>query len=218
MLKINNISKRYKNKKILNSINLEINDGEIIGLIGQNGSGKSTLMKVISLLTPFNAGNIYLNNIDIKKDKENLFNNLGVFIERPYLYEEISGYQNLKIISRLYKFEIDLDSVCQIFECTSFIHEKVKDYSLGMKQKIGIMIAFINNPSLVLLDEPFNSLDKTSENKLIDFINEYKNKGNSLIIASHSIEKIENICDRILTLKDGNLNEFTKENLGDKND
>lgn len=218
MLKINNISKRYKNKKILNSINLEINDGEIIGLIGQNGSGKSTLMKVISLLTPFNDGNIYLNNIDIKKDKKNLFNNLGVFIERPYLYEEISGYQNLKIISRLYKFEIDLDSVCQIFECTSFIHEKVKDYSLGMKQKIGIMIAFINNPSLVLLDEPFNSLDKTSENKLIDFINEYKNKGNSLIIASHSIEKIENICDRILTLKDGNLNEITKENLGDKND
>lgn len=218
MLRINNLIKRYKNREIFNSINLEINKGEVIGLIGQNGSGKSTLMKIISLLTPFNGGTIYFNNINIKKDKKNLFNNLGVFIERPYLYEEISGYQNLKIISRLYKFDIDLDSVCEIFECTSFIHEKVKDYSLGMRQKIGIMIAFINSPSFVLLDEPFNSLDKNSETKLINFINEYKNKGNSLIIASHSIEKIESICDRILILKDGKLNEITKENLGDKND
>lgn len=218
MLKINNLIKKYKNRKILDSINFEVSRGEIVGLIGANGSGKSTLMKVISLLTPFNEGTIYFNDVNIKKDKKNLFNNLGVFIERPYLYEELSGYQNLKIISRLYKFDIDLDSICEIFECTSFIHEKVKDYSLGMRQKIGIMIAFINNPSIVLLDEPFNSLDKNSEDKLINFINEYKNKGNSLIIASHSIEKIENICDRILILKDGKLNEITKENLGDKND
>lgn len=217
MLEIKQLTKKYKKRNILNSINLNITSGEIIGLVGENGCGKSTLLKTLSLLTSFDSGDIYFNDLNVKKNRKVYLNNLGVFIENPCLYEELSGYENLKIMSRLYQNKVDIDFVIDIFNCISFIHEKTKTYSLGMKQKLGLMIAFINKPSLVLLDEPFNALDTNSEEMLISFINQYRLQKNSFIIVSHSIEKIKNICNRILTIDKGTLIDY-KVNKGDFND
>lgn len=194
MLLIENLSKKYKNKIILNNFNLLLKDGEILLISGENGCGKSTLLKMISTLINYDSGKISISDYDCKKNRNKYLKNLGAFIETPLLYDTLSGYENLKILSRI-KGNDNLDTIINIFSTTSFIHEKVENYSLGMKQKIGIMMAFINLPKVVLLDEPFNSLDSNSKLNLVNYIKDYSKLGNIIIIISHQDRELLNFIN-----------------------
>ncbi|MGT2887120.1 ABC transporter ATP-binding protein [Streptococcus didelphis] len=196
-MKLYNIVKKFKNHAVLNDISFEINKGEIVGLVGKNGAGKSTLMKIISKLDT---------NFEGKIDE---VGRLGYFIESPKLVTNRTGLWNLKYFSYIFgnKFLIeDYFDFYQSIEIIDFLKQKVKKYSLGMKQKLGVLIALLNNPDYVILDEPTNGMDIDSS---IVFLQELKNivkeKNIGVFISSHKLEDIELICDRIVFLNNGKL-------------
>lgn len=164
-----NVNKKISNKQVLKDINLECYKGKITGVIGPNGCGKSSLFKVLSGLWSYESGEIYFDTDDFGKSKENLINNVGSFIELPNLYEDLTGRQNFQIMLKLHNIK-DLEwyeYLINLFEMGEFLDIKVKKYSLGMKQKAGIIIALIHNPDIIILDEPTNSLDITAVKQLL---------------------------------------------------
>ncbi|VEF05469.1 ABC transporter ATP-binding protein [Streptococcus equi] len=196
-MKLYNIVKKFNNHAVLNDISFEINKGEIIGLVGKNGAGKSTLMKIISKLDT---------NFEGKIDE---VGRLGYFIESPKLVTNRTGLWNLKYFSYIFgnKFLIeDYFDFYQSIEIIDFLKQKVKKYSFGMKQKLGVLIALLNNPDYVILDEPTNGMDIDSS---IVFLQELKKivkeKSIGVFISSHKLEDIELICDRIIFLNNGKL-------------
>lgn len=196
-MELYNVVKKFKNHVVLNDISFEINKGEIVGLVGKNGAGKSTLMKIISKLDT---------NFEGKIDE---VGRLGYFIESPKLVTNRTGLWNLKYFSYIFgnKFLIeDYFDFYQSIEIIGFLKQKVKKYSLGMKQKLGVLIALLNNPDYVILDEPTNGMDIDSS---IVFLQELKKivkeKNIGVLISSHKLEDIELICDRIIFLNNGKL-------------
>ena len=196
-MELYNVVKKFKNHVVLNDISFEINKGEIVGLVGKNGAGKSTLMKIISKLDT---------NFEGKIDE---VGRLGYFIESPKLVTNRTGLWNLKYFSYIFgnKFLIeDYFDFYQSIEIIDFLKQKVKKYSLGMKQKLGVLIALLNNPDYVILDEPTNGMDIDSS---IVFLQELKKivkeKNIGVFISSHKLEDIELICDRIIFLNNGKL-------------
>jgi ABC-2 type transport system ATP-binding protein len=213
VLKMINVTKKYKNDIILNNINLTINKNEIVGLLGDNGSGKTTLMKCILNLTKINSGNIFINEQNI--NNKLAYKKVGSLIENPKLFENMTGYENLYYFSLLYNEScIDINSISKILDIETFLHKKVSTYSLGMKQKILLAQALINDPNFLLLDEPMNGLDISTSFKLKEYINSLSTKS-SIIISSHILSDIEYLCDRILVLNNGVLTELNKNNSDD---
>lgn len=196
IIKVNNISKTIKSKKILNKIDLCLNEGDIHGIIGPNGSGKSMLFKSITGLMDIDSGNILINDFDIYKDRVNALKEIGALIEIPLFYDNLTGYQNLVISCILNKVHLnEIKKVINIFKMENYINNKVKIYSLGMKQKLGLARAFLNNPKIIILDEPTNGLDINSVIELKKIIKDLSMNYNiSFIITSHNINDIEDIC------------------------
>ncbi|MEZ7542622.1 ABC transporter ATP-binding protein [Streptococcus salivarius] len=196
-MELYNIVKKFKNNVVLNDISFEINKGEIVGLVGKNGSGKSTLMKIISKLDA---------NFEGKIDEAG---RLGYFIESPKLVTNRTGLWHLKYFSYIFgnKFLIeDYFDFYQSIEIIDFLKQKVKKYSLGMKQKLGVLIALLNNPDYVILDEPTNGMDIDSSIVFLQELKKIVNEKNiGVLISSHKLEDIELICDRIIFLNNGKL-------------
>lgn len=207
-MKLYNIIKKFKNHAVLNDISFELNKGEIVGLVGKNGAGKSTLMKIISKLDT---------NFEGKIDE---VGRLGYFIESPKLVTNRTGLWHLKYFSYIYgnQFLIeDYFDFYQSIEIIDLLKQKVKKYSLGMKQKLGVLIALLNNPDYVILDEPTNGMDIDSS---IVFLQELKKivqeKNIGVFISSHKLEDIELICDRIIFLNNGKLEKLSSREYKNK--
>lgn len=194
-MKVNIINKKYGNRVILKNISFEIEKGEIVGLIGKNGVGKSTLMKIISRLDRNYEGDILYDG------------SICYSIESPKLYANKSGYWHLKYFSNIFgnSFNIhDYEELFKNIELLEVLNKKVKKYSLGMKQKLGVCLSLINNPEYLILDEPTNGMDvDTSIAFLREVQNIAKSKRIGVLISSHKLEDIELICDKILFLNDG---------------
>ncbi|HCY4944701.1 TPA: ABC transporter ATP-binding protein, partial [Staphylococcus aureus] len=152
ILTVENLTKKIGNKTILENISLTLNSGQIIGLVGANGAGKTSLMKVILGYSSYQEGNFKVTEIKEKKS------NIGALIENPGIYPFMSGYDNIRLLNET-KNTHDIDSIVSQLKMEEYIHNKAKTYSLGMKQKLGIAIAFLNQPQLIILDEPMNGLD-----------------------------------------------------------
>ncbi|MFI0670103.1 ABC transporter ATP-binding protein, partial [Staphylococcus aureus] len=149
---VEHLTKKIGNKTILEDISLTLKRGHIVGLVGANGAGKTTLMKVILGYSSFQSGNF---NVIKNQDSKS---NIGALIENPGIYPFMSGYENLKLLNES-KNTQDIDKIVSQLNMDEYIHKKAKTYSLGMKQKLGIAIAFLNDPQFVILDEPMNGLD-----------------------------------------------------------
>lgn len=206
ILKMENISKRYNSKRVLDIKNLEIEENSIYGLIGPNGAGKSTLMKIILGLVKKDSGKITIFDEEVNaKNQKQINQYLGSLIENPSFYDHLTGYDNLEIICRLKN--IDKNQIPKTLETVGLINvsdKKVKDYSLGMKQRIGIAMAIIGNPKLLILDEPINGLDPYGiEEMRILFKNIIKNTKTSILISSHLLYEIEKISTYIGIIKKG---------------
>ncbi|MDW0115076.1 ABC transporter ATP-binding protein [Sporosarcina saromensis] len=208
ILDVRNLSKIIKKKPIVNDVSFSIEKGEIFGLLGPNGAGKTTIMKMIMGLQSIDFGSIFYKGRNIKNPKE-ILNEVGGIIESPNFYPYLSGLDNLKYLASISQKIIDnsdFEYILQFLNLHKDKDVKVKYYSLGMKQRLGIAQALIHKPDLLILDEPMNGLDPIG---IIDFRNYLihltRNKGTTILISSHIISEIELICDRVVFMNDGKI-------------
>ncbi|WP_281201798.1 ATP-binding cassette domain-containing protein [Erysipelothrix rhusiopathiae] len=203
MIKIRNISKRFKNLEIFEDVSLELPKGKIVGLIGENGSGKSVLMKMLCGYSKPTSGsiNVYGETLGVNRDFPS---SVGVLINDSHFIKNYTGMENLEYLINIRK-QTDktfLNELIRIFDMERNIYKRYKSYSLGMKQKLRIIQAFMEQPNLVLLDEPFNALDKRSTMVLVDLIKRYINEDRIIIFTSHEYQHIEHLADTVLTIQD----------------
>jgi ABC-type multidrug transport system, ATPase component len=204
ILKIAAVTKKFDKQFALSNVTFGLNEGEILGLVGPNGAGKTTLMKIIVGLTRNFEGKIIC-NVDRKiiAPAEKLF---GCMIEAPKFYPYMSGYQNLKFFSSLNGKlnKKNLNDIVELMGLSNAVKKKVKTYSLGMKQRLGFAQALLNNPKILILDEPTNGLDPNGINEIRKYLQKiaFENKV-SILISSHTLSEIEKICQRAVVLKKG---------------
>ena len=208
ILKIKNLNKSFGKKKILKNVSFNVNEGDILGFIGPNGAGKTTTIKMILGLQSIDSGTVTINGYDIKKNFEKAIEKVGTIVENPDLYMYLSGYDNLKLISNLYK-NVDkkrIDEVIKIVKLETRINDKVSKYSLGMRQRLGIAQALLHKPNLLILDEPTNGLDPEGIKELRDIIKRLatKEKG-GVVISSHNLSELESFCNKIVIIKNGEI-------------
>lgn len=208
ILKIENLNTSYGQNLVLKDINLEIKEGSIFGLIGPNGAGKSTLMKSILGLVEKNSGKITLYGKEInEKNQKETNKNLGSLIEAPSFYDHLTAYDNLDLICDMKNINKDkIDKTLRDVGLIKSKDKKVREFSLGMKQRMGIAIALIGNPKFLILDEPINGLDPYGIEEMRDlFKSIVKNSNTSILISSHILDEIEKISTHIGILKKGSL-------------
>ncbi len=196
---IDHIKKVINGCETLKGISLEIFEGEVFGLIGANGAGKTTLMKIVAGLVKPSEGEI---KTDIPQ------NRIGALIEIPTAYTGLTGYKNLEILANMYQNveKSDIDEIVSIVGLEANIHKKYSTYSLGMKQRLGIAMALLNHPKLVLLDEPTNGLDFNGVCEMRNIIsNLTKNYGFTVIISSHNLGELDKVCDRVAFIDNGTI-------------
>ncbi|HCY4746074.1 TPA: ATP-binding cassette domain-containing protein, partial [Staphylococcus aureus] len=191
ILTVENLTKKIGNKTILENISLTLNSGQIIGLVGANGAGKTSLMKVILGYSSYQEGNFKVTEIKEKKS------NIGALIENPGIYPFMSGYDNIRLLNET-KNTHDIDSIVSQLKMEEYIHNKAKTYSLGMKQKLGIAIAFLNQPQLIILDEPMNGLDPRAVRDVRELIVKKSKEGVTFLISSHILSELVKITNSIL--------------------
>ena len=208
ILKCENINKKFGKKQILKNVSLEVNEGDILGFIGPNGAGKTTTIKMILGLQSIDSGNIYINGYNIKKDFAKAIERVGGVVENPDLYMYLTGYENLKLISNLYKniSKERINEVVDLVKLNVRINDKVSKYSLGMRQRLGIAAALINKPNLLILDEPTAGLDPEGIKELRDILKELALKENvGIIVSSHNLSDLESFCNKIVIIKNGEI-------------
>lgn len=206
MIKVLNVSKIIKKNIILDNISVSLEKGNIYGFVGRNGSGKSMLFKVISGLIVPTSGNVIINNIDIYKSGTFPYST-RVLLEKPNFIEEDTGIENLKMLANIQnKISInEIEDVLKILNLFEYKDKLVKEYSLGMLQKLGIAQVLMEDPEIMIFDEPFNSLDKESVELFREILINLKNKGKLILISSHINEDINILCDKIFNMDNGNL-------------
>lgn len=187
---------------------MTIKKGQIVGLVGPNGAGKSTLIKImVGLLKP-TRGQVYINGISLKRDYEKAISNVGCIVENPEFFPDMSGYENLDYFAGFRKniSKEDIDEIADKVGLQNRIHNKVRKYSLGMKQRLGIALALLGNPRILITDEPFNSLDATSVYEIRQLVKMLaKDKNLTMIISSHNLNEIQSLCTDVVFIKEGRL-------------
>ncbi|MDR1473437.1 MAG: ABC transporter ATP-binding protein [Lactobacillales bacterium] len=206
-IELKNVAKSFKKQEILKDINLSCSKGEIIGVVGVNGSGKSVLFKVISGLLFPDKGSIKIMQEDITKSQK-IPQELSALIEEPGFLPNLTGYQNLELLASIRR-KITKEDILDTLRTVRLFEDrnkKTKHYSLGMKKKLGIAQAIMEKPKIILLDEPMNALDQESVEEMRTlFLDLAKNKGVTIVIASHNLEDINLLCDRVNQLNNGEL-------------
>lgn len=213
ILSIKGLSKKFLKSKVLNDITFSINKGEIVSLVGPNGSGKTTLMKCIAGLLNYTDGIVNLNDLSIYDNREKYLSYISCIIEKPTLYEELTGYDNINFIRNINNISNSkLNDILTYIDIGDKINSKVKTYSLGQKQRLALGIALIKDIKLLVLDEPTNGLDPLAvlelKKLLIDLA---KKKGVSILISSHILSDLEEISDRVVFIKNGNIREISEQ-------
>ena len=213
VLKCENLNKSFGKKKILTDVSFEISEGDILGFIGPNGSGKTTTIKLILGLNSINSGKVTINSFDIQKDFERAIQKVGAIVENPDMYMYLSGYENLKLIAKLYKgiSKERIDEVVKLVKLEGRIKDKVSKYSLGMRQRLGIAQALLNHPNLLILDEPTNGLDPEGIKELRDLLKRLAKKENiAVLISSHNLAELENFCNKVCIIQNGKVIETSE--------
>ncbi len=211
ILDVSNLTKTFGNRVAVNNISFHIREGEIFGFLGPNGAGKTTTMKMICGLCSITKGQIRICNFDMPKDKEKALQNVGALIENPLMYPYMSGYDNLKYYASLYK-NISKDDILKYSRIVGLEHrlkDKLKTYSLGMKQRLGIAQALLHSPKLLVLDEPLSGLDPNGVKEMRDFLKTLAKEYNiAILISSHMLSDMEQLCDTIAIINNGQLLEI----------
>lgn len=201
-----NVCKSYKKEKVLNDISFSVDSGEIFGIVGRNGSGKTVLMRIICGLTASDSGKVVIDGKEIGKDVD-FPADTGAIIEQPAFMQFTSGYKNLKYLADI-NGKIGKEEIYEVMERVGLDPESKKwlmKYSLGMKQRLSIAQAIMENPELIILDEPMNGLDLEAVKQLRQYLKELKESGKTIILSSHVQEDIDVLCDRVIELDRGSI-------------
>ena len=206
IIQTQNLTKKYKNDTVVNNLNLKIKEGEIYGLLGQNGAGKTTTMCLLTNLSEKTSGQI---RIFGKNPQENIdiYKKIGVIIETPGFYENLTGFENLKYFSKI-QGNYNKEKVEHALNTMGLTNNKklVKAYSLGMKQRLAIALTIMNNPDILILDEPINGLDPLGIQEIRQYLKKLATKNNTtIIISSHILSEIEQLVDTIGIIHHGQL-------------
>ena len=205
-IKIENINKSFGETVVLSNVNIEFEKGKVHGLIGRNGSGKTMLMKCICGFVPLSSGQIMINGKTLKKDFD-MPKDIGVIIETPGFLHNQTGFQNLKLLASI-KNRITDAEIRRAIETVGLdadMKKKVGKYSLGMRQRLAIAQAIMENPPILLLDEPFNGLDNDGVEKMRELFLALKAQGKTIILASHNQTDINTLCDEVFEIDAGKL-------------
>lgn len=205
-LEVKNVSKSFKNNQVLNNINISFESGKIYGLIGRNGSGKSVFLKTVCGFYKPDSGEIFYDNVDIVKNQSFPINTRAL-IEKPSFLPNLTGYENLELLASIQKRigKKEIDEVLERVNLSSEKNKKYSTYSLGTKQKLGIAQVLMENPEIMIFDEPLNGVENETANKIRTILKEEKAKGKLIIVASHIKEDIEMLADEIYEFDAGNI-------------
>ncbi len=225
VVKIENLSKKYSKKAdfAISNVSFCCKEGEILGLLGHNGAGKSTTIKCLEGMLPFESGSISICGFDIKKQPIQAKINMGFVTDNHAVFVKMTGIQYISFMADVYKVpskvrQTRLAELEKIFNLGDAIYNLISSYSHGMRQKICMMASLIHQPKLWILDEPMTGLDPTTMHAVQNYMKEYASKGNAIIFSSHSLNTVENVCDRVVVIRKGkqidtlNLNEIKKNN------
>lgn len=207
ILKVENLCKKIGKKDILKDVSFEVVAGDIMAFIGPNGAGKTTTIKCVLGLQKITRGKVFINGYDISKNFVKAIEKVGSIVESPDVYMYMSGYDNLLLQARMYKNikEEDIYKIIKLVGLENRIYDKVNKYSLGMRQRLGIAIALINNPKLLILDEPTNGLDPEGIKELRELLVELAKSGMGILISSHNLSELESFCNKVCILSHGEL-------------
>ncbi|HBJ2611795.1 TPA: ABC transporter ATP-binding protein [Clostridium botulinum] len=208
VLQVENIHKKIGKREIIKDVSFSVKEGEIFGFLGPNGAGKTTTIRMMVGLIAPTKGNIKIMGHDIQKDRIKALKNVGCIVENPDMYNDLTGMQNLKYYADLYG-DITKERINEVAELVGLkdrINDKVKKYSLGMKQRLGLGQAILSNPKLLILDEPTNGLDPIGMHEFREIVKDIAKKNNSAVfISSHILSEIEQMCDHFAIINKGSI-------------
>ncbi len=210
MLRIENLSKSYGEKKAVDNVSLHIQKGEIYGFIGHNGAGKTTTIKAVCGILGFEKGEIYVDGVSVKKDALACKKQIAYIPDNPDLYGFMSGIGYLNFVADIYKVSADerqaiIKKYGDLFELTDNLAQKVSSYSHGMKQKLAIIAALVHSPKLIVMDEPFVGLDPKAAHSVKSVMRALCDEGCAIFFSTHVLEVAEKLCDKVAIIKDGKL-------------
>ena len=207
-IKIENLKKIYKNSRGVENLNLEVPRGEIFGLLGPNGAGKTTAMKIMTGLLKPDSGDVFIDGYSITERYEDAMRGVGCIIESVFMFKNLTALENLMLCARFYKNvdEARMTEVLDLVKMTAFKNEKIKGFSLGMRQRMGIAMALLSRPDVLILDEPLNGLDVEGMVDIRNILKRLsKEEKTTVFISSHLIHDVELTCDRVGVLLEGRL-------------
>lgn len=210
MLKIENLTKKYGEKKAVDNLSLHIEKGEIYGFIGHNGAGKTTTIKSCCGIQSFDEGEIYINGISVKENPVECKKILAYIPDNPDLYNFMTGIQFLNFVADIFgvsaeERQLKIKKYAELFGLTNDLAQHIKSYSHGMKQKLAVISALIHDPKLIIMDEPFVGLDPKAAHILKGIMRDICNEGGAIFFSTHVLEVAEKLCDKVAIIKDGKL-------------
>jgi ABC-2 type transport system ATP-binding protein len=208
IVELKNVTKVIKGRTIIDNISFQVNKGEVFGFLGPNGAGKTTTIRMIVGLMGITDGDITIGGFSIKNKFEEAVGHVGAIVENPEMYKFLSGYQNLVHYARMSKgiTKEKIDETVELVGLTGRIHDKVKTYSLGMRQRLGLAQCLLHDPEVLILDEPTNGLDPAGIREIRDYLRLLaREKNMAVIVSSHLLSEMEMMCDRIGIIQNGRL-------------
>lgn len=208
IVEIQNVTKTIKGKTIIDSLSFEVNKGEVFGFLGPNGAGKTTTIRMMVGLIGITSGDIKISGYSVKNDFEKAVSQIGAIVENPEMYKFLSGYENLIHFARMSNGirKEKIDEVVELVGLTDRIHDKVKTYSLGMRQRLGLAQSLLHDPKVLILDEPTNGLDPAGIREIRDHLRKLaRERDMAVIVSSHLLSEMEMMCDRIGIIQEGKL-------------
>lgn len=204
-MEIHNLTVGYKKNVILDQAGLTVESHKIIGLVAPNGTGKTTFLKAIPNLISPKKGTISLNDSTIDKNRSFFLSQLMFLEDNEFLYSDISVLRHLKYVKEIWKSKVEINEVVDRLNMRSYLNKSIKKLSLGMKQHVLIAMCIISDADLILLDEPMNGLDPTSQIEVSELLRDLRNSGKTIILSSHHLPNVSEICDSFLFMKNQNL-------------
>lgn len=208
IISLRHVTKRIGRSTVIDNLTFDVPQGEIFGFLGLNGAGKTTTIRMMVGLMSITQGEILIKGKNIKSEFEQAIRHVGAIVENPEMYKYLSGYHNLVHYARMVPgvTKKRIDEVVSIVKLENRIHDKVKKYSLGMRQRLGVAQALLHHPSLLILDEPTNGLDPAGIRELRDYLRLLtRTEGITVIVSSHLLSEMELMCDRVAILQQGKL-------------